>query len=275
MLERAKMPTTKVGDINMYYEIHGNGDPLVIIPGLGSSTAYFFRQIPALAEEYRVIAFDNRGNGLSDKPDIPCSTETMADDAAGLLDALRIRKAHIYGHSMGGMIAQHLALRYPEMAASLILACTSCGGRHVVPVDQEFIANSFDTQQSPEERIRGRLRFVFSQKFIDNNPDIIEHYISLYVKYTSPPHTYVRQAEAIVNHDTYDQLHEIKVPTLVITGTHGRLQPVETSRTLASRIPNAELIIMDGLRHLLYIEGAEDVNKAILSFLKRHPLEIR
>ena len=114
------MPTVRVGDINMYYEIHGKGEPLLLIMGLGSDLTSWIFQIPEFSKKYRVIAFDNRGVGRSDAPDVPYSTAMMADDTTGLLDALGIERAHILGLSMGGFIAQELALKYPQRVKSLI-----------------------------------------------------------------------------------------------------------------------------------------------------------
>lgn len=267
------MPTVKVGDINMYYDTHGGGDPVVLLPGLTSDcTSSFFRQMPGLAENYRVIAIDNRGGGLSDKPDIPYNMDMMAKDAASVLDSLGIRKAHICGLSLGGMIAQHFALCYPAMTASLVLACTSCGGRHSVQPDQAVVAALFDTQQTPQERLRRLLPIVFSQEFISNEPDVLKHFTSLRLKHPPPPHAYKRQGEAVMLHDTYDQLPEISVPALVIAGAKDKVIPVENSRILASRIPGAELIILEEAGHFLSVEAPEAVNKAIHGFLKEHPI---
>jgi len=246
---------------------------VVMITGLANSTEYYFRLVPGLAEKYRVIIFDNRGAGQSDKPDIPYTMDMLTDDAAGLLDALGVDRAHIYGHSMGGAIAQHLALRYPEKTASLVLACTSCGGRHGVPPDQEYIAYLTDmqrrSQETREETIKRGLHFYFSPDFVHNNPDIIQHFISSYVKHAPPIHSYNRQIEAVMTHDIYDRLPEIKVPTLVVAGGADTLTPTENSRILASRIPKAELMIMEDMRHFLIVEAPEELNKAIIDFLER------
>ena len=134
------MPTVKVNDINIYYETHGEGEALVLIMGYGGNSSGWFRQIPGLSQEYGVVAFDNRGTGQSDKPDIPYTMEMMAGDIAGLLEAIGIGAAHIYGVSMGGMLAQEFALRYPGMVISLILGCTTCGGSHSIMPDAEAMA---------------------------------------------------------------------------------------------------------------------------------------
>jgi len=268
------MPTVKVGDINIYYEIHGEGEALVLINGYGSSSLRWFRQIPGLSQECRVVAFDNRGTGRSDKPDIPYSMEMMAGDIAGLLEAIGIDVACIYGVSMGGMIAQEFTFRYPEKVISLILGCTNCGGPHSIMPDSEVTAFLFDFermgQRKPEDGVRESLPFLFSREFIDKNPDVMEEFTAKTVKYVTPVHGYMRQAEAIMGRDTYDRLPQINVPTLVIPGDADRLVPVENSRILATRIPNAELVILKTMGHGFFVEAAAEANKAILDFVRRH-----
>src|SRR5262245_54107488 len=131
-----EMPRIEINDINLYYEIHGEGAPLLLIYGLAGRGAGFARQIPALSERFRVIIFDNRGVGETDQPEEPYSIPQMADDAAGLLDALGIESAHVFGVSMGGMIAQELALRYPDSVKKLALGCTHSGIKHCAPSPQ-------------------------------------------------------------------------------------------------------------------------------------------
>jgi pimeloyl-ACP methyl ester carboxylesterase len=267
------MPTVRLRDINMYYEIQGKGDSLVVIPGFGGGTGAYFRTIPVLTRDYRVIAIDNRGSGLSDKPDIPYSMEMMADDVAGLLEALGITRAHVLGTSMGGMIAQHVALRHPEKTATLMLLGTTCGGKHSVPASQEFVRHTFLVEQTPEERARGQIPFFFSQGFIDSSPDVIDSIVSVLVKYSPVPYVVARQTGASFLHDTYDRLPDIGVPTLVIAGAEDEVIPVGNARILASRIPNAELVIMDGLRHVVHTEAPEELHSVIRDFLKRHPMK--
>jgi len=125
------MPTVEVGDVNIYYEVHGKGEALVLIMGLGGSSAWWFQQVPVFSREFRVIAFDNRGTGQSDKPDVSYTMDMMAGDLNGVLEAIDVDAAHIFGVSMGGMIAQHFALNYPQKVASLILGCTHAVARTV------------------------------------------------------------------------------------------------------------------------------------------------
>jgi len=268
------MPTVKAGDINIYYEVHGEGEPLLLIMGYGCSSGGWFRQIPGLSREYQVVAFDNRGMGQSDKPDTSYTMEMMAGDVARLLEAIGIDAAHVYGVSMGGMIAQEFALRYQERVISLILGCTMCGGTQMIMPDAEALTFIFDMERrkmrTPEEEAREFLTFLCGQDFIDNNPDIVEQFTVKFVEYVTPLYGYMRQGEAMMAHDTYDRLPQIKAPTLVITGTADKLIPIENSRLLASRIPNAELIIMENVEHGFWIEGVEEANNAILVFLERH-----
>ena len=268
------MPVAKVGDINIYYEIHGKGEPLVLIYGYAGHSGLWFRQIPVLSKKYQVIVFDNRGAGRSEKPDAPYTVAMMARDVAGLLDVIGIDAAHIFGISMGGMIAQHFALSYPERVISLILGCTNCGGVHSIQPEPESLAALFDYEHfkkiTTEEVVRQAMPFCYSQKFIEENPDIVDKRVVKQLEYPTPRHGAARQAEAVISHDTYELLPKIKSPTLVIAGDSDRLIPAENSRILASRIPEAELVVIKGAGHEFFIEDAEEANKTILDFLGRH-----
>ena len=268
------MAIAKVGDINIYYEMHGKGEPLVLIYGYAGHSGLWFRQIPILSEKYRIIALDNRGAGRSDKPDIPYTMAMMAEDIMGLLDIIGIDTAHIFGISMGGMIAQHFALNYPQRVISFILGCTTCGGVQSIQPEPESMAALFDFERmakmTPEEITRQAVPFCLSQEFIEKNPDIVERRVAKSLEYLAPPHGATRQAAAIMGHDTYELLPKIELPTLVIAGDNDRLVPVENSRILASRIPKAELVIIKGAGHEFFIENAEESNKIVLNFLRRH-----
>ncbi len=267
------MPTAKVGDINMYYEIHGEGEPLVLIMGLGGDTTRWFRILPVLAKEYRVIAFDNRGAGRTDKPDITYTMEMMSDDIAGLLDVIGIDAAHTFGISLGGMIAQNYALRHPGRIISVILGCTRCGGPHSISDDSEA-SSALNPELidllSPEERARAMLPFLWSQEFIDNNPELVEEQIAMSKENLIDPAGYTHQLEAANSHNTYDRLPEIKPPTLVIAGDADRLIPVENSRIIASRIPGAELVILEKMGHGFYTEALDETSRIIMDFMKRN-----
>lgn len=269
------MPTAKVGDINIYYEDQGKGEVLLLIPGIGCDSTYWFRQIPAFSKKYRVIVVDNRGAGRSDKPDIPYTMGMLAADIAGLLDTIKVDTVHVFGHSMGGMIAQHFVIGYPKKVRTLILGATICGGPHWV---MGTLAGAFMTWMAPDhlrtltprQAFQESLSFEFTQKFIDNNPALIEQHFIERTRYPTPPHVFARQGQAVAGHDTYDRLPEIKVPTLVITGDTDGLFSIENSRLLASRIPNAELVVLKNVAHSFIIEAAEEANKIVLGFLRKH-----
>jgi pimeloyl-ACP methyl ester carboxylesterase len=265
------MATAKVGDVNIYYESQGDGEALLLIMGYGAYSAMWGLQIPSFSQEYRVISFDNRGTGQSDKPDTPYTIKMMADDARGLLDAIGIDSAHVCGVSMGGMIAQELALNYPDRVKSLILGCTFCGGAKAVPPAPEVQALLAGIGELPlEEQARVMMPLLWTQEFIDKNPVAVEIYVAITLKYPTPAHGFARQAEAIMFHDTYERLPQIAAPTLVITGDADRIIPADNSKILASRIPNAELVVLKNAGHGFFGELVEETNGIILNFLGRH-----
>ena len=269
------MPIAKANGINIYYEIHGKGEPLVLIAGYGANSISWFNQTPVLSKKYRVIIFDNRGTGRSDKPDIPYTIKMMADDTAGLLDAIGIRAAHVFGLSMGSAIAQEFAINYPEKVISLILGCASSGAAHSASADpaamMQLLNMKDSKQKSPEEEVKLLLPIIFTQEFIDKNKDRIGEFIKRRAEYPTPPFAYGRQGQAVVGFDTYDRLPQIKAPTLIINGAEDRICPMENARRLGSRIPNSEVVILEKAAHSFNAEVPEKTNSLILDFLKRHP----
>ena len=263
------MPKTKVGDINMYYEVHGKGEPLVMVTGAGASMDMGAPAIiPVYSPEYQVVLFDNRGAGKSDAPDIPYTTGMMADDLAGLLDVIGIKSAHICGTSMGGMITQQFALRYPKRVRSLILQSTYCGGPNSI-LPEETIRLSMGLKIAPDELARRIIEISITPEFKEKNPVLIQQIISVMNTALAPSVGMMRQGQAVKSHNTYKQLPKIKTPTLVIHGDADRTLPVENSRIIASRIPGADLVILENAGHLL-IEAGDEPNRIILDFLQRH-----
>jgi len=262
------MPKVKVGDINIYYEVHGEGEPLVMICGASASVDSMYAFIPVYSPEYKLVLFDNRGAGRSDAPDIPYTTAMMADDLAGLLDTIGIDSVNIMGISMGGMIAQEFTLRHPEMVKNLILACTYCGGPgSSMMTDPEVAQRMADL--SPEEGLMEIMRLCITQKLIDENPGLLEQIVEQMMKHPISPHGQMRQTEAEMGHNTYERLPEIKAPTMVIHGDDDRIIPVENAKILASRIPGAEIAIFANTGHML-LEAGNELNRITLDFLKRH-----
>jgi len=266
------MPTVKANYINIYYEIHGQGEPLLMIQGLSNYSGHWTTLLPPFAKEYRVIIFDNRGTGRTDKPETPYTMEMMAADTSGLLEAIGIDRANVLGVSMGGMIAQEFSLDYPNKVINLILGCTSCGREHGIPPSPEsiaFLANPERAKLSIEQRARETAPWLWTEAFIKKQPEAVDRYVAITTKYPTPLHGLAGQMQAVAGGDTYERLPQIKAPTLVIAGDSDRLIPFENSKIIASRIPGAELVIVKNAGHA-FTESPE-ATTAILDFLKRHP----
>jgi pimeloyl-ACP methyl ester carboxylesterase len=266
------MPITSASGIDLYYEVHGEGEPLLLIMGLSLSSKSWFRTVPALSEHYKVIIFDNRGVGLSSKPTTPYSIELMAEDTKVVMDAAGIDSAHVYGISMGGMIAQRLALKYPERIRSLILGCTTSGGtNHIQPsADVSMLMLSrASTTATPEEMAWATAPILYSQAFIENHRNLVKEDIQKRIEIPVLPYAYMLQLQACMAHDTYNELKQITAPTLIIHGDADRLVPYENGVTLAHTIPNAEFLTVPGAGHIYVTEANDLVNNRGLDFLKK------
>ncbi|MCJ7772464.1 MAG: alpha/beta hydrolase, partial [Desulfobacterales bacterium] len=182
------MPKIKANGIELYYEIHGQGEPLVMIMGLRRNAEWWYAQIPTLSKHFKVIVFDNRGAGRSDKPKIDYSIRLFADDTAQLMDVLNIKSAHVIGISMGGYIAQELAINYPDRIKNLILGCTSCGGERAVLMSPENMKKFSDIEGlTPEEILRKNMKIYFSDEYIGKQRIKIEEFIDISLRYPQPP----------------------------------------------------------------------------------------
>lgn len=264
------MPFAKVNDINMYYEIHGEGEPLVVINGGGADSKTQERSIPVFSPEFQMVIFDVRGAGQTDKPDIPYTLEMMADDVAGLLGVLGIDSAHIRGISMGGMIAQHFVIRHPEKVRSLILTSTGCGGQ-VTPMNTAEMDGVWNLllqdKITSSDLMKKALELAFTEKFHENNPDFLKGPIPM-IDNPLPLYVWKHYIQAQINHDTYYRLAEIKVPTLVIHGEQDRVLTVENAKLMASAIPESEVVIFEKTGHML-TEAGNKATEKILEFLRR------
>jgi pimeloyl-ACP methyl ester carboxylesterase len=263
------MASADVNGCKLYYEIHGQGDPLVLIMGLRRNAEWWYRQIPALAEHFRVIAFDNRGAGRSDKPVMEYSIRLFADDTAGLMETLDLQDAFVLGISMGGYIAQELALNYPEKVRRLVLGCTGCGGGRVVRMSAErmekFTANA---GLNPSEILQKNMDIYFSDDFVAMNPEKIEEFIQISLRHHQSADAFERQFDACLRHDTADRLSRIAIPTLILTGDDDPLVPPANSHILKELIPGADLAVFPGGRHCFFIEQAEQFNQQVIDFFK-------
>lgn len=263
------MPKIQTGEVELYYEEHGAGAPLVLIPGFSNGLWIWFKQIPALSKKFRVIVFDPRGIARSPAPDEPITISLIADDVAALLRALEIERAHILGASFGGFVAQEFALAYPQLTQSLILCCTSFGGSHHVPPPLSTLQAIASTKGlNTEDRVRENLLLAFSADYLSGNPQEVEHIIKLRAANTVPGHAYQHQLQAAFVFDTEARVAEIKAPTLVLTGDDDIIVPFSNSQNLAARIPGAQLQFIAGGSHTFFIERPDEFNQAVIAFIE-------
>ncbi len=274
------MSSARVGNLDLYYEEHGRGDPLLLIMGLAADSRAWMFQLPAFAERYRTVVFDNRGIGRSAKPPGPYSIHQMADDAAALLDVLGIARAHVVGVSMGGMIAQELVLRHPGRVRGLVLACTYPEPDADIEEQRQFSVGQLGGSVSEVGEIQidlstlNPLLFfqhllprVFNQAFIDTDLPKLMQLFSGALEYGFSMEAILGQVAAVMGHKATDRLHQITVPTLVITGDADLLIPPGNSDILARHIPNARLVKVPGGSHGFNFETPEVFNRAVLDFL--------
>jgi len=252
-------------------EERGEGFPFLLIQGLGYSKWASRAQIADYAERRRVLAFDNRGTGLSSKPPGPYSIELLADDAASVLDSRGIEFADVFGHSMGGFIALTLALRRPRLVRSLILVGTGPGGpgHERLPPDTEEIWLSA-VGLPLEEAIRRTLPTAFAPGWIDAHPDEYAAWLAARLDPPTPPECWKAQfAAAAAWLEAGVAVEQIDAPALVIHGDLDRVVPVTNGRLLAKRLPNAELILLRGRGHVPMLEEPEELSGIVCDFLDR------
>lgn len=269
----------QVKDIKICYEIHGEGFPLILLHGY-TKKEFWMGQISELSKVFKIIIFDNRGVGKSDRPNIPYTMEMLADDLKALMDYLNIKKAHLIGHSEGGMIIQHFVLKYPEMVDKLILMSTNMGFPDESAV-KLFKNNQIELYESrlkdPIKAFYDKMKLRISRKLLKEmkqDPDKLFHGIFsakklMKIENDDPwtPQDITNHAHALNTHDTSEQLHEIKNKTLIMTGDKDRLTPKIASEQIHEKILNSKLIVIEG-GHYFPLEKAPEVNKYILEFLK-------
>lgn len=265
------MPHCSCGDVTLYYEVHGEGPPLLLVSGLGGGTWSWYEQTPYFREAYRTIVFDNRGAGRSDAPGGPYRMEELARDACFLMDRLEVEKAPIVGVSMGGMIAQELAFAAPERVRSLVLGCTHCGGEiSISPTSEVMRVLMSNEGLTNEEIVQKNLPVFFSEEFLRNQPERIAEYCRIQNETPrQPDHAYRAQLAAIRSFDTSDRLHGLDIPTLILTGSRDVVIPRENSYLLAELIPGAELVILPGAGHSIQVECAEEFNTIVDHFIRQ------
>lgn len=267
------MPKIRANGIDIYYEIHGRGHPLVLISGLSYSRWQWHRMIPGLAEHFQVITFDNRGVGRTDRPDGPYSAPMLAADTAALLEALEVEKAAVMGHSMGGFVAQELALDRPDLVSHLILAATHYGGPHHVPITEEAMAVLSDTSGDPMERFRRGLAVSTAPGFAERNPDVIEAWMAYRTQNPIEPGPY--QAQLAVGLALADEeaayahrLHRVQAPTLILFGQHDKVVPPANADLLAEQISDSAIEILPDAGHFFPLETPAAAVQAVVHFLQ-------
>lgn len=263
------MPTTSVHGIRIAYEVRGSGPTALFIMGLGGRAAdwndAFLRE---LAPHLEVVTFDNRGTGGSDRPDEEYTLEAMADEAVGVLDALDRPRAHVIGISMGGMIAQLVALRHPGRVARLVLIATHAGGRTVVPPTPTAMqALMPDRSRPPAEIVRTSMTAITAPGFAEREPAAIEALVALAVAQPTPQMTFARQMSAILASDRLERLGTITAPTLVAHGSEDPLVPPANGAAIARAVPGARLVELPGCGHLPMWECPHRLANEVLQFL--------
>lgn len=262
------MPIIRADDADISYEILGEGDPVLFIMGFATDRRMWFMQTPVFSPRYRCITFDNRASGGSGVGDQPITMERMARDAIAVLDAAGVERAHVVGISMGGAIAQHLALLAPDRVRSLVLAATWAGPNAWLP-RLTSIGLSLHAAEGSEAVARASMLWVFTPRFIIGNPAMTDAIESTALEMAATDTAFLAQLDATRDHDVRARLPEINAPTLVMTGRRDVFVPPELGREVAGLIPRARFVDLDG-GHGFNIEESAAFNETILEFLAEH-----
>jgi pimeloyl-ACP methyl ester carboxylesterase len=222
------VPTVQANGVHVYYEVHGTGEPLLLICGLGADLTQFAGCTRRLARRYRVVVFDNRGAGRSGKPDVPYTVALMAQDTVGLMDALAIPRAHLLGVSMGGRIALELALSYPDRVGRLILVSTSARGR-------------------------GKVYLSLPARLLH----LVSWLPGLRGRYPQPRYAWERQAQASVTYNASGRLGQVRAPTLILHGRQDGSMPLSMAEALRDGVPGAQLEVFPG-GHMFFLFGQRE-----------------
>lgn len=261
------MPNAQVNGIDLYYEVHGQGDPVLLVTGFTADHNSWLLQVPALAPHYQVIIFDNRGSGQSSQPEGPYTIKQMAGDCVALLDHLGIEKAHVVGASMGGAIVQEMALNWPDRVASLAILCSWARGDAMQAKLLPLWRHAFQ-KFAPEEYIEFLFRLCFTHRIyaVPGALDMLKMHL-LANPFPQTPAGFLGQAAACEAHDTLDRLSAIQAPTLVWAGAEDALLAPRFSQAIAERIPGAEYFEMPAVGHLFMTEQSEASNAKLLEWL--------
>jgi 3-oxoadipate enol-lactonase len=268
------MPVISANGIKIHYDLQGEGIPLVLIAGLGYPAWQWQRMLPYLTRQLRVITFDNRGVGETDKPPGPYTASLLAEDTLALLDALGIASAVVMGHSMGGFIAQQLALTYPARISKLILSATNFGGPHHVPVTPEAMLVLSDMTSDPITRFKNGLVVSTAPGFAERHPEIIQEWLDWRIAHPIDPAGYQAQMAIglglISEQASFEnKLARIKAPTLILFGEHDKVVPPANAKLLADRIPVSTTVILPDAGHFFPMEVPQEASQVVIDFIKQ------
>lgn len=261
-----------IGSIEIAYNVTGEGTPLFLIGGYTMVKEMWSTLADMFARQFRVITFDNRGAGESTVCETDFTVADMAADVAGLMDYLSIDKAHVFGVSMGGLIAQMLALDHAAHVRKAVLGCTSHGGRHAIAQDPAVVAilaSSADPKIPAEQAIRKRTTVNLSERFQRGQPQKVEEFVQMALHYQPTPKGAQGQMKALSSFNVKRRLGEIRCPVLVITGDEDKMVPPGNSQLLAEGISGSELHIMPGAGHGFFREQPDEVYRVVSAFLNK------
>ena len=268
------MPRVKVNDLEIAYTVFGAGQPLLLITGIGYGAWFWHKIVPSLAEHYQVVAFDNRGAGESDKPIGPYTVPMLAADTAGLLDWLGPKNVYILGHSLGGFIAQELAVTRPDLVSKLILASANHGGAKVIPITPEAMQLLTDRSGDPVELIKRGIAIAGAPGFAERQPAVAAELIAYRLTNPVPPAQYTAKVMAgagmgaLTDSQVAGRMSAINAPTLILFGEFDRVVPPGNANLMADKLPNAQIKILPGTGHIFPIEDPMATVNAIVEFLQ-------
>jgi 3-oxoadipate enol-lactonase len=258
------MPFALNQGVKIYWEETGQGTPVLLIMGLGWPSYMWYRTRPLIAKQHRVITIDNRGVGRSDVPVGPYPISLMASDAAAVLDAAGVERAHVYGVSMGGMITQEFALQYPKRVKSLILGCTASGGPEAVHGEPEVLEVLTRQGMTPEEAALAINPYIYDK----STPKArIDEDMKIRLEWPPTAEGYMAQLQGIFAWEAYSRISQIAAPTLVIHGETDQLVPPVNGKMIAARIPGAKLVMLPHASHIFSTDQPESSHGAVLEFL--------
>jgi pimeloyl-ACP methyl ester carboxylesterase len=267
------MPFASNGSVNLHWKSYGEGPAVLLIAGQGMTADGWWSTIPVLTRSFRVIAFDNRDTGDSSRLPWPYTAGQMAGDALAVLDAAGVRRAHVYGISLGSLVAQELALRHPDRVEALVLGASSAGGFAAYKPAPTSFAQTFLVRagaMGPEEAEWAAVPYTYGERTRRFHPERIAADVAR--RLTSPPEplAYLHQAAAVAAHDAYERLNRVAAPTLVVHGEQDVFVPPANALVLAERIPGAKLRLWPDAGHMYPIDEPR-ADREIASFLLRHP----